>query len=136
MIPKTLVTLLWASVINVSHLLSPWQTPTIVMKFALLVKFTNVVLQIFIIFLENISFFLFSILLKRLFHIGYLLNLFSRISIKGRKEVVFLLCGSDESVHMFCEVGWQGNLQYLYCKYCIWWLYVCVKAVCTKFWYN
>lgn len=35
----------------------------------------------------------------------HLLILFSRISIKGRKEVVFLLCGSDECVHMFCEVG-------------------------------
>lgn len=28
-----------------------------------------------------------------------------RVFLKGRKEVVFLLCGSDESVHMFCEVG-------------------------------
>lgn len=27
----------------------------------------------------------------------------AEISIKGRKEVVFLLCGSDECVHMFCE---------------------------------
>ncbi|KAJ7376499.1 hypothetical protein OS493_034235 [Desmophyllum pertusum] len=27
----------------------------------------------------------------------------AEIFIKGRKEVVFLLCGSDESVHMFCE---------------------------------
>ena len=28
-----------------------------------------------------------------------------RIMVKGRKEVVFLLCGSDESVHIFCEVS-------------------------------
>lgn len=28
-----------------------------------------------------------------------------RIFVKGRKEVVFLLCGSDQSVHMFCEVS-------------------------------
>ena len=28
-----------------------------------------------------------------------------RIFVKGRKEVVFLLCGSDQSVHLFCEVS-------------------------------
>ncbi|XP_074630148.1 KICSTOR complex protein kaptin-like isoform X1 [Acropora palmata] len=27
----------------------------------------------------------------------------AEIFVKGRKEVVFLLCGSDQSVHMFCE---------------------------------
>ncbi|KAM7441816.1 hypothetical protein ABFA07_009144 [Porites harrisoni] len=27
----------------------------------------------------------------------------AEVFIKGRREIVFLLCGSDESVHMFCE---------------------------------
>lgn len=27
----------------------------------------------------------------------------AEILVKGRKEIVFLLCGSDESVHIFCE---------------------------------
>ena len=42
---------------------------------------------------------------NNVFHFDHLLILFSRIFIKGRKETVFLLCGSDESVHMFCEVS-------------------------------
>ena len=32
-------------------------------------------------------------------------SLIDRVFIKGRREIVFLLCGSDESVHMFCEVS-------------------------------
>ena len=32
-------------------------------------------------------------------------SLIDRVFIKGWREIVFLLCGSDESVHMFCEVS-------------------------------
>lgn len=35
----------------------------------------------------------------------YSYSLIDRVFIKGRREIVFLLCGSDESVHMFCEVS-------------------------------
>lgn len=46
-------------------------------------------------------------------------SLIDRVFIKGRKEIVFLLCGSDESVHMFCEVS--GSLyKYWYRWYKTW----------------
>ena len=32
-------------------------------------------------------------------------SLIDRVFIKERREIVFLLCGSDESVHMFSEVS-------------------------------
>ena len=39
------------------------------------------------------------------FQTNYSDSLINRVFIKGRREIVFLLCGSDESVHMFCEVS-------------------------------
>lgn len=35
----------------------------------------------------------------------------AEIFVRGRQEVVFLLCGSDECVHMFCEDRTQQRFE-------------------------